>query len=352
MKSQQKTKITTLVGAMALAGAITLPTLAAADEPATSLSIFLRLQGEVTNASGDRPEFWGTEGLNFGDAWTDGRPDRGNWSGLFFNAHHQMTDDTRVIARYAMNVTTEGQKDSERDIWIGVDSKRFGLIKFGREHSPYKMSTLRWDPFHATFMQARGNQGSAGSKFGTNGFIDDSVSYVHTLSGVKVSAMLGIDDAPTSEGDTNGEHLMSFAITAPVGPVELVAAYIDFSEYEGGPDDRTATKLGARYSSGPVALAAQYEMRDEGAEDGDFVLLTGSYKMGKWTHSLNYGQFTDDSGANNDGDYFAIGTKYTWTRIVSLHFGYKSSDRDIQGDDNVFGIGLRVGLNTGNLLAR
>jgi predicted porin len=350
MKSH-KMKISTLVGAMALAGAVTLPSMAMAEVGDTSFSIFLRSQVELTNASGDIAEAGAGDGWHIADGSANGRTDTAGWSGLFFDIGHQISEDTKAIGRYSRNFNTSGDAGN-RDVWIGLQSKRFGKLTAGRHGTPYKNSTLGWDPFNATFLQARGNQGRAGTVFGSNSFLDDSINYEHSLSGIKLAAMIGIDDSKAADGDTNGDRLLSFALTAPVGPVDLVVSYIDASEYAGRADDSTATKLGARFSEGALTLAAQYEMRDEGFEDGDFAFLTGSYKMGKWTHSINYGQFMDDSTADNDGDYFAIGTKYTWTRIVSVHVGYKRTERDIQGDDNVFGLGLRVGLNTGNLLAR
>lgn len=354
MKSHRKMKISTLVGAMALAGAVTLPTVAMANEPSNSFSIFLRMQAELVDGSGDIVEAQGNEGLNFGDGWINGRPDAGGWSGLFFNGSVGITEDLQAVGRYSMNLDMGGYKDSDRDVFIGLHSKKFGRITAGRHNTPYKLSTLGWDPFNATFLQARANQGRSGTAFGHNSFLDDSINYSHTMSGIKFAAMVGIDDSnDPGTGDTRGDHMVAFSLSAPVGPVELVAAYIDASEYRGRADDSTGFKVGARYSEGAFTLAGQYEMRDEGFEDGDFVFLTGSYKMGKWTHSINYGQFMDDlDGRDNDGDYFAIGTRYSLGRIASIHLGYKRSERDIQGDDNVFGIGFRFGLNTGNLLAR
>lgn len=351
MKSQ-KMKISTLVGAMALAGAVTLPTMAMAEVGDTSFSIFLRAQAEVVSA-----DSYGDDGLTYGDGWRFGQSDSGGWGGLFFNMSHQITENTKAVGRYSRNLNTGGLT-GDRDIWIGVDSKTAGRLTFGRHNSVYKLSTLGWDPFNATFLQARGNQGRDGRTFGAGGFIDDSIDYSISFSGIKLDAMVGIED-PDIAGSSadDGDHLMSFAISAPVGPVELLAAYIDASNYGTRGDDATATKLGARFNSGPLTLSVEHEMRDEGMFAGgegygDYTYASGSYKMGKWRHSLNVGQFSDDSGADNDGSYLAIGSRYTWTRIVALTFGYRRTERDVTGDDNVFGLGLRVGLNTGNLLAR
>lgn len=354
MKPQTNTKISSLVAAMALAGAVTLPTMAMAQEATSNFSIFLRTQAEVVNAGGDIPEATGRDGWHVTDGWADGKPNSNNWSALFLDAGHQINDDLSVAGRFALNFDMNGQKDSDRDIYVSLRSKMYGNLSVGRIETPYKTSTIGWDPLNATFLQARGNQGRSSGAFGHSSYLNSSLLYQMKLSDISFSAFVSVDDAPdTVAGETNAEHAYSFAISAPLGPVEFVAAYIDGSEYRGGPDDRDGTKLGLRYSSGPWTLAGQYEMRGEGLDDGDFAFVTGSYKMGKWTHSLNYGQFMDDrDGRDDDGQYVAIGTRYSFARIAAIHFGYRLSDRDVAGDESMFGIGIRVGLNTGNLLAR
>ncbi|HMA98622.1 MAG TPA: porin, partial [Wenzhouxiangella sp.] len=152
MKSQ-KMKISTLVGAMALAGAITLPTMAAAEEAKTNFNIFLRLQAELVDA-----DSYNEDGVQFGDGWRFGQSNSGGWGGLFFNISHQLDENTKMVARYARNINNTSSF-GDRDQWVGVDSKKFGRLTAGRHNSVYKQTGLGWDPILATFLQARGNQG-------------------------------------------------------------------------------------------------------------------------------------------------------------------------------------------------
>ncbi len=347
-------RIRPLVGALALAGAVSLPMSASADEPDTSFSVFLRLQAEVVNAGGSAAEARDNKGWHITDGWVNGRANSGNWGGLFFDLGHQISDDLRGVARYAMSLDVDGKKDSDRHTYVGLASQRFGQVTVGRLETPYKTDTVGWDPLNATFLQARGNQGRSATAFGHNSFLNRSIRYDHAVNGIQVAAFVGIDDSSDpGTGDTRGNHTYSVSISAPVGPVRLLLSHIDGSEYRGGPDDRDGTKLGVRYSEGPWTLAGTYEFRGEGAEDGDFLFLTGSYRMGKWTHSINFGQFKDDrDGRDNDGDYFAIGTRYSFRRGVALHGGFRRTEQDVTGTENMFGIGLRIFHNTGNLLAR
>jgi len=347
-------QIRPLITALALAGAISVPMAASAETPTTSFSVFLRAQAEVVNASGSAAEARDRKGWHVTDGWGNGGPNSGNWGGLFFDLGHQINDDLRGIARYALSFDVDGMKDDDRDIWVGLASKTYGQVIVGRLETPYKRAAIGWDPMNATFLQARGNQGRSATAFGHNSFLNRAVNYSHTFGKVQVNAFVAIDDSSDpGTGETRGNHTYAFSVLAPVGPVELMLSHIDASEYRGGPDDRKGTKFGLRYSEGPFTVAGHYEIRGEGAEDGDFLFLTTSYRAGKIQYNLNYGQFKDDRDTrNNDGEYFAIGARYTFRQGVALHGGFRRTDQDVTGTENMFGIGLRVFYNTGNLLAR
>ena len=347
-------RIRPLVGALALAGAVSLPLNASADEPDTSFSVFVRLQAEVVNAGGSLPEALDRKGWHVADGWANGGPNSGNWGGLFFDLGHQVSDDLRGVARYAMSVDVDGKKDTDRETYVGLASKRFGQVVVGRLETPYKTAGLGWDPFNATFLQARGNQSVAFGQFGHGGFVNRSIRYNHTVNRVQVAAFVGVDDSSDpGTGDTRGNHTYSFSAIAPVGPVQLLLSYIDASEYRGGPDDREGWKFGVRYSEGPLALSARYELRDSGLDDGDFLNLSASYRVGQVTYAAGYGRFHDDrDGRGNDGEYFMLGARYSLRQGVALHGGFRRTDRDVTGTENMFGIGLRVWYRTGNLLAR
>ncbi len=349
----QLPRVRPLIGALVLAGAVGLPMAASADEPTTSLSFFLRLQAEAVHASGGIPEANDRKGWHITDAWANGGPNSGNWGALFMDLGHQINDDLRGVARYALNIDVDGE-DGNRHTYVGLASRQYGQVTVGRLETPYKTSGLGWDPFNATFLQARGNQGTSFGAFGHGGFFNRSIRYDHTINGIQFAAFTAVDDSSDpGTGDTRGNHTYSFSVIAPVGPVQLLLSYIDGSEYRGGPDDRKGTKFGVRYSEGPLTLAARYELRDSGVEDGDFLTLSASYRVGQWTYSAGYSQFMDDrDGRNDDGEYIMVGARYAMRSGVAFHGGFRRTDRDVTGTENMVGIGLRISYNTGNILAR
>lgn len=324
------------------------------EAPDSHLSLLLRLQAELVHADGSIPEDLDRKGWHITDAWANGAPNSSNWGGVFLDLGHRLSDDLQAVARYAINVDVDGRKDADRDIFVGLLSQRFGQVRIGRLGSPYKTAGIAWDPFNATFLQARGNQGVSSGQFGHGSYFNRAVSYNHSLQEIQFAAFVAIDDSSDpGTGSTRGNHVHSASLIVPRGPLQFMLAYINGSEYRGRADDSTASKLGIRYSQGPWTASVRYERRGRGLEDGDFVALAGSYKQANWTYSLGYGQFSDKrAGRDDDGEYFALGIQYAFRQGVAMHGGFRRTDRDVTGTENMFGLGLRVWYNTGNLLAR
>ncbi len=328
-------------------------TQAVAESRATDseLSLLLRLQPELVYVDGSAADAAGTDGFEITDGWAGGRRNGANWGALFIDGAHPINDDIWAFARFGLNINMDGLVDGDgrtREVYAGLEGN-FGKIYAGKIGSAYKTSGMSWDPLNASFLQARGNIGRSVGAFGHSSAFERSIAYEKSLGSIRFRAVASLDDAVT--GDTTGDddHMISAAISAPMGPVELITAYIDGSGYEGAPKDREAIKVGARYSKDQWSAAMMHEARMEGLEDGNFTFVTGSYRHKKWQFSANAGLFDDDKGIN-DGDYFALGARYQLHRRVSIHGGIRQTDRDLTGKERVAGLGLRILLNSGNLM--
>lgn len=336
-----------LVGILSLAST---GVLAQSTENGSELSLLLRLQTELVQVDGAAADAAGTDGFDVTDGWANGRSNSGNWGALFVDGAHQINSNTRVFARFGLNINADGLVDGSgrnREVYAGVAGD-FGKIYAGRIESAYKVSGMSWDPLNATFMQARGNIGRSFGAYGHGGFFNRSLAYENTFGKVKFHAVASLDDAVPGDIGNDDDHVISAAISAPMGPVEFIAAYIDGSNYKGGPDDREAIKVGARYSKDQWSGAIMHEARMEGLEDGNFTFVTGTYRQNKWQFSANVGLFNDDNGSN-DSNYFALGARYQLHNRASIHGGIRQLDRDLTGKERIAGLGLRILLNSGNL---
>lgn len=333
--------------ALAIAGALAAPLAAQAE-----VTVSGGLQAEIVNLSGDGA----VEGLYAMDAAEYSSQNSGNFGYLAFSASEDLGNGMKAIAKYNMKTAVDNVLGT-RDAYVGM-SGGFGTVLAGRLATPYKSSTVKWDPFLATFMQARGSNGMS---FLHDGYVDNAVAYANQFGPAKVVLAVVLDEAqdPTDPSSTAGNHATSFSVNVPVGPVEIAVAYIDMSEYtitsdikdpmtgvvaipKGTQlaDDSAATKVGVKYNAGAITVAGQYETFDDGLGDYAQYYLTGSYAMGATTVSASYG--ADDIDNVND-NYAAIGVSHAFSKSTNVYAGYRMSDSDVDGTDaSAVGAGLRV----------
>ena len=328
-----------------------------------------QLQTEIVNASGDGVGGNG-EGLYMSDGWTGGNPNSNNASSFWVKGNHDIGNGLTGLVKLKLNPQfgDNVSKIGAHDAFIGLKGG-FGTVLLGKLSTPYKSSTVKWDPFFATFMQARGNGGMSGA--GHNGYLGNVVAYANEFGPATLVLALGLDESndTTPATDTDGDHALSASLNVPVGPVELALAYVDTAGVGShkiddpnnpgekidagnvdGTDNIEAMKVGVKYGGGdvsPLSLAAHYEMIDSGGKAfADQIFLTGGYQFGVHTVSLNYG-ITQPDGNGDDGSYVALGLKHAFNNSVSALVGISKTDNadfnDAADDDyTTAGVSMRV----------
>ncbi len=305
------------------------------------------LQAEIVSVSGDSAV---NNGLYLMDGATYANPNGHNAGALGFSASHDLGNGLTGFAKANFNVQADNNAAmGTRDAYVGLKGG-FGTVMAGRLSTPYKSSTVKWDPFFATFMQARGNKGVGGGLLGNGSYLANAVAYANKFGPAKVVIAAGFDEtaevdalgAPT--GNTQGNHATSISINAPVGPVEVAVAMLNASDYAATGPDANNMKVGVKYSAGAITVAAVMENSDASADNGTYTWVNGAYKMGANTFSLGFGQFAADTGSV-DGGYLAVGMKHAFSKKVSAHVGYRSTTNDTapaSTDESLVGAGLRV----------
>lgn len=302
------------------------------------------LQAELVSVGGDATRT--ADGVYLADGGMSGNMDGGNFGFLSFKASEDLGGGLKALANYTLNTHTDSST-GVRESYVGL-SGGFGTFLAGRLNHPYKTSTVGWDPFLATSLQARGNGGMAGALHGSE--INNAVAYANSFGSVKLVAAAVIDEKKDgTNDDTTGNHAVSFSVNAPIGPVELAVAYIDLSEHGDlgvAADKASAVKVGLKFASGDLTVAGQVEMLDEGFGDGNVAYLTGSYKMGSNSISLAYGKTDSDLVAGSEDEtYLAVGLNHSFSKMTSGYVGYRATN-DVAGSDGVdetaLGAGLRV----------
>ncbi len=348
--------------ALAVAAAMAAPLAAQAE-----VSITGGLQAEVASYAGDGGL---NEGLYAVDGGEFGTENGGSYGFIKFSAAEDLGGGMKALAMWngVANVGGAGAAGgmTGRDSYVGLTGG-FGTVLAGTLSTPYKSSTVSWDPFVMTTLQARGNFGMSDAH---NGYASNALAYANKFGAATVVLAYVLDESAstTSVHKTNGENAVSFSVNAPVGPVEVAVAYVNASKFgnianlglgttagltAASLDTLTATKLGVKWVSGPITVAGQYEtlaIDDGGAIDisPTQMYLTASYAMGANTVSAGYGVMNWDIDGVDDSTYMAVGLKHAFSKSTSVQVGYRASDtgtNPLLGDDEtVFSAGLRVGF--------
>lgn len=332
--------------ALAVAAGLAMPGIVAAD-----MKIIGQAQMELvsTSSSTNGP----TEGLTLDDGAEAGNVGSGNASALGVTGSHDMGNG--MTALYKINFNFQGDDGAQglgrsRDQFVGMKGD-FGTVLIGRMNTPYKSSTVKWDPLLATFMQARGSNGMTGSTSGAghNGYINNTIAYANNFGSVKFVGAIGLDESNNdpANNEVDGDHAITFSLNIPVADtVELALAYLD-----AGSDlnDSTQLKVGAKWkASSDITVAGQYETSEiTGLLDSTNLYANVSMAMGGGSSVVAaVGSQTDEStGGNNDGTYLALAYKKALSKKVSAHVGLVQIDEGVVGqneDATQIGAGVRV----------
>jgi predicted porin len=237
-----------------------------------------------------------------------------------------------------------------RDQFAGLTGG-FGTVKFGRLPSSYKMfGGVVWDPWAATFLQARRSGGMSGGAFAHNGFINDLMEYTTPkgLGGLKAQVQYSVDKTSTDKSYNVG-------VSWTGGPIQVIGAVSHDAQATGSPDNK---KIGARFKTGGMFVYAQYEDVENGGDlqangnkigggakvtKGKFAVVGAGFKFGNNMVAGNIGQFNADNSCSScvDADYYAIGLYHFLSKHTRVYAGYSHINAKTVDKVDQYGAGIR-----------
>jgi predicted porin len=336
----------TLIAA-GVAAAMAVPMAATAD-----VSLTAQIQAEVINLSGDGRA--NGNGMYIGDAMSGGAINAGNYSRLDFRTSHDLGNGLTALGHIAvnMNVNAGVFNNAARELTAGLRGD-FGTVRVGRLIGAYFTSNK--DPFHATFLQARGNGGMLGGfgGLGNGAYLNSAIDYRGDFGPVALAGTMALDETPGSGSSTNGDHAYALRANFNIDPVEVWVAYTNADEYGElaltATNDFEAIKVGVEWKSGPIGLMAQYEnithedavTGADTANAGDYYMVAGTYSMGANTLMAGYGEFSGE--LDTDQRWISLGARHAFTRQVSVHAGVRQTQyNDTDDKETAVGAGMRV----------
>ncbi len=254
--------------------------------------------------------------------------------------------------------SSNGVSLQKREMFVGLKGN-FGQFEAGRLKSAYKYyGGVKYDPFVATNLEARGKGGMSGGAFGHNSFLSDNIAYENKWGMVKLRLTYDVDDGGGDGNGTDPGGAQGYSAGIGFGSKvwEVILATVsddDQGTTAGVSDEYTASKVGGKLNLGKMhTIHAQYETVDDGGTDGEYIYLNYSLKFaGKNSLHVSYGTFDEDGGDANDEDWIRLAYMYKFSKKVRVWAGYRETDRNTENatggtasDVDVVSLGLRVDI--------
>ncbi len=251
-------------------------------------------------------------------------------------------------AASSASVNSTGVAIFSRNTFLGLTSKKFGDLRFGRDYAPIYAITSPTDPFGVTGATAfRLWAGAAASRFDNGVFyttpklagFQGKLAYsagMENNSDANVGVTGGAPGNSNTGPDDEGKGA-SASLTYANGPLYVGAGYLSFQRMgtvsapatEG--KQRTAWNLAARYDVGFAKLYAHF-LHGEDTQEG-----AATYKsldrniwwlgavvpfMDRHTFRAVYGHLDDRMSTDRDSDHFGVGYEFALDKQTDLYAFY------------------------------
>lgn len=256
----------------------------------------------------------------------------------------------KALARFEFKAdtadnTSSGKTDAAitaREAFVGLKGG-FGQVELGALKQGYKYAGgVTYDPFVATYLQARGNGGMtfkpAADELGHGKFHTNALGYGGKFGPVKLRLTYG-----PSEND--GSLTASGKFSNPM--FEVFLAIVDSGDKLGATTSYSATKLGGQFrmAGGAHKISAQYEMAENdnaGTTTEPTNLFVGYQgKFGKNMFVAQFGMEDNDAATLNETSYLALGAIHKFSKTTRVFGGYRNTDADADDRESVVSIGMR-----------
>ncbi|HWP94677.1 MAG TPA: porin [Gammaproteobacteria bacterium] len=311
--------------------------------------IYAELARETSNAGAAE-----LDGTTLDDAQNTGR------IGIRFNQDLGGGLEAFGLYEFAITAPDETGDFIVREGYVGIRGT-FGSVAMGRFSGAYKITGgKQFDVFGFTSLQASGNGGMSGGKFGTDAFVSRVIEYRpprfgsdegwHFDAVVQYVAGQETLDPTTPTPSERGSTLAG--LTLGRGQFDFIAA----TSHDKLTDRRNA-KAGARFKAAGFALTVQQEAVEMGGYeriptatpgvftiDGEGSYTTGifEYQTGDFHYVVQLGEYRSDAMTGTDASYFAAGLRYYFARNIWLLVGHRETDSDEDALDSTASVlGLR-----------
>lgn len=248
--------------------------------------------------------------------------------------------------------TTSVNSIGMRNSYLGLKHSAIGTVLLGTHDTPYKTSTLQFDPFGDTMGDGNAILGNIQGDANFDLRPKDVIAYVSpNWGGVQVSlakVQTGKEvNNDTATGHVANSNAYSAAVMYNAGPLAVALAYEVHTNVATSWDappkmKNTGTKVGAGYTIGDTKIGLVYEaIEDDNVNtiySRNALYASIAHKIGKETIKLAYGKAEDgDNPLSKTGaTMMAVGVDHTFSKRTTVFVVYAATDNE---KDATYGLG-------------
>jgi predicted porin len=251
----------------------------------------------------------------------------------------QTTVVSSVTPSPVTSKTTDIDKITYRNSFLGLSHKAAGTLLLGIYDTPYKTSTSRLD----LFVDSMGDYNAVvGTVNGTANFelrAKDSVVYLSpSWSGISFALSRSTTGSETNNNSAGNASLSSASVFYDATPVYFSAAYEihknGYTTWDSDGSKNTGTKFGAGLTFGNTKISAVYEMIKDEKSNSDKTrnawYIAASQTFGKETIKIAYANASDgDNPATKTGaTWMAVGIDHALSKRATVYALYAQTKNE------------------------
>ena len=251
----------------------------------------------------------------------------------------QTTVVSSVTPSPVTSKTTDIDKITYRNTFLGLSHKAAGTLLLGIYDTPYKTSTGKLD----LFVDSMGDYNAViGTVNGTANFelrSKDSVVYLSpSWSGISFALSRSMTGMESNNNSAGNASLSSASVSYDAKPVYFSAAYEihknGYTIWDSDGSENKGTKFGAGLSFGNTKISAVYEMIKDEKPNSDKTrnawYIAASQTFGKETIKIAYANASDgDNPATNTGaTWMAVGIDHALSKRATIYALYAQTKNE------------------------
>jgi len=286
-----------------------------------------------------------------------------NSSRLGFKGSEDLSDDLSAVVQVELQVNMDGTTSkvatgvtntttgavsttdvntlSLRNTYVGLKSKSLGMLILGTHDTPYKLSTLQFDPFGDSMGDYNAIIGNVNGSSNFDLRPKDVIAYVSPSLGGAVISIAKVQTGTESASSATAPTVDAYSASAlyNAGPLAVALAYeIHKNGVASGWDStgkmkNSGAKLGAGYTIGGTKIGLVYEaIKDDNSDSAitrNAMYASVTQTIGKEKIKLAFGKAEDGkSTAKTGATFVAVGADHNFSNRTTAYVLYATTNND------------------------